>query len=89
MCLTDGSNKERLDQQVLFFSHEDEKSFSDCRSLVALTFLCAFVCVVQVGNQRVELTLNELQDMATRQQQQIEAQQQMLVAKVTKESRPR
>lgn len=47
------------------------------------------MCVVQVGNQRVELTLTELQDMATRQQQQIEAQQQMLVAKVTKESRPR
>ncbi|KAM9779107.1 protein phosphatase 1, regulatory subunit 13Bb isoform 1-T1 [Syngnathus typhle] len=34
-----------------------------------------------VGNQRVELTLSELQEMATRQQQQIEAQQQMLVAK--------
>ncbi|KAM8846706.1 protein phosphatase 1, regulatory subunit 13Bb isoform 4-T4 [Synchiropus picturatus] len=34
-----------------------------------------------VGNQRVELTLTELQEMATRQQQQIEAQQQMLVAK--------
>ncbi|XP_056619629.1 protein phosphatase 1, regulatory subunit 13Bb isoform X2 [Triplophysa dalaica] len=34
-----------------------------------------------VGNPRVELTLSELQEMATRQQQQIEAQQQMLVAK--------
>uniref|UniRef100_UPI0037E80D09 protein phosphatase 1, regulatory subunit 13Bb isoform X1 n=1 Tax=Semicossyphus pulcher TaxID=241346 RepID=UPI0037E80D09 len=34
-----------------------------------------------VGNQRVELTLSELQEMASRQQQQIEAQQQMLVAK--------
>uniref|UniRef100_A0A3P9Q6L2 Protein phosphatase 1, regulatory subunit 13Bb n=1 Tax=Poecilia reticulata TaxID=8081 RepID=A0A3P9Q6L2_POERE len=34
-----------------------------------------------VGNQRVELTLSELQEMATRQQHQIEAQQQMLVAK--------
>lgn len=34
-----------------------------------------------VGNSRVELTLSELQEMATRQQQQIEAQQQMLVAK--------
>ncbi|XP_068198454.1 protein phosphatase 1, regulatory subunit 13Bb isoform X2 [Antennarius striatus] len=34
-----------------------------------------------VGSQRVELTLSELQEMATRQQQQIEAQQQMLVAK--------
>lgn len=31
----------------------------------------------------MELTLSELQEMATRQQQQIEAQQQMLVAKVT------
>uniref|UniRef100_A0ABM5FBP4 Apoptosis-stimulating of p53 protein 1 isoform X8 n=1 Tax=Pogona vitticeps TaxID=103695 RepID=A0ABM5FBP4_9SAUR len=35
----------------------------------------------QVGNARVELTLSELQDMAARQQQQIENQQQMLVAK--------
>ncbi|XP_051908987.1 protein phosphatase 1, regulatory subunit 13Bb isoform X2 [Hippocampus zosterae] len=34
-----------------------------------------------VGNQRAELTLSELQEMAGRQQQQIEAQQQMLVAK--------
>lgn len=31
----------------------------------------------------MELTLSELQEMATRQQQHIEAQQQMLVAKVT------
>ena len=44
--------------------------------------LCVCVCV-QVGSQRVELTLSELQEMASRQQQQIEAQQQMLVAKVT------
>ncbi|MGH0176125.1 UNVERIFIED_CONTAM: hypothetical protein FKN15_072273 [Acipenser sinensis] len=36
---------------------------------------------MKVGNPRVELTLSELQEMATRQQQQIEAQQQMLVAK--------
>ncbi|KAI4903196.1 hypothetical protein NFI96_031820 [Prochilodus magdalenae] len=36
----------------------------------------------QVGTPRVELTLSELQEMAIRQQQQIEAQQQMLVAKV-------
>ncbi|KAM9091591.1 apoptosis-stimulating of p53 protein 1 isoform 2-T2 [Megaptera novaeangliae] len=35
----------------------------------------------QIGNPRVELTLSELQDMAARQQQQIENQQQMLVAK--------
>ncbi|KAM8921212.1 apoptosis-stimulating of p53 protein 1 isoform 2-T2 [Pelodytes ibericus] len=34
-----------------------------------------------VGNPRVELTLTELQDMASRQQQQIENQQQMMVAK--------
>ncbi|KAG8514464.1 Apoptosis-stimulating of p53 protein 1, partial [Galemys pyrenaicus] len=34
-----------------------------------------------VGTPRVELTLSELQDMAARQQQQIESQQQMLVAK--------
>ncbi|XP_013000418.2 apoptosis-stimulating of p53 protein 1 isoform X2 [Cavia porcellus] len=34
-----------------------------------------------VANPRVELTLSELQDMAARQQQQIENQQQMLVAK--------
>ncbi|XP_067847825.1 protein phosphatase 1, regulatory subunit 13Bb isoform X2 [Heptranchias perlo] len=33
------------------------------------------------GNPRVELTLSELQEMASRQQNQIEAQQQMLVAK--------
>ncbi|XP_072346117.1 protein phosphatase 1, regulatory subunit 13Bb isoform X8 [Scyliorhinus torazame] len=33
------------------------------------------------GNPRVELTLSELQEMASRQQHQIEAQQQMLVAK--------
>lgn len=38
---------------------------------------------LQVANPRVELTLSELQEMATRQQQQIEAQQQILVAKVT------
>ncbi|XP_061087878.1 protein phosphatase 1, regulatory subunit 13Ba isoform X2 [Conger conger] len=39
------------------------------------------VCQNGVGNPRVELTLSELQEMATRQQQQIENQQQMLVAK--------
>lgn len=36
----------------------------------------------------MELTLSELQEMATRQQQQIEAQQQMLVAKVTPSFEP-
>lgn len=40
--------------------------------------MCVFMQV-----PRVELTLSELQEMATRQQQQIEAQQQMLLAKVT------
>lgn len=41
------------------------------------------LCVcVKVGNPRVELTLSELQEMAMRQQQQIETQQQMLIAKV-------
>ncbi|XP_041132676.1 apoptosis-stimulating of p53 protein 1-like isoform X4 [Polyodon spathula] len=38
-------------------------------------------CENGVGSPRAELTLSELQEMATRQQQQIEAQQQMLVAK--------
>ncbi|XP_051776083.1 protein phosphatase 1, regulatory subunit 13Bb isoform X3 [Erpetoichthys calabaricus] len=38
-------------------------------------------CENGVANPRVELTLSELQEMAARQQQQIEAQQQMLVAK--------
>ncbi|XP_043372330.1 apoptosis-stimulating of p53 protein 1 isoform X8 [Dermochelys coriacea] len=37
--------------------------------------------MLEVRNPRVELTLSELQDMAARQQQQIENQQQMLVAK--------
>lgn len=46
--------------------------------------LHSFIYVIFVSIQvpRVELTLSELQEMATRQQQQIEAQQQMLVAKV-------
>ncbi|XP_025967182.1 apoptosis-stimulating of p53 protein 1 isoform X3 [Dromaius novaehollandiae] len=42
---------------------------------------CASTTIIKVGNPRVELTLSELQDMAARQQQQIENQQQMLVAK--------
>ena len=42
---------------------------------------------LQVGHPRVELTLSELQDMAARQQQQIENQQQMLVAKVSFKNR--
>lgn len=44
---------------------------------------CALTYTSCVQVPRVELTLSELQEMATRQQQQIEAQQQMLVAKVT------
>lgn len=43
----------------------------------------AVLSPLQVGHPRVELTLSELQDMAARQQQQIENQQQMLVAKVS------
>ncbi|XP_053488350.1 protein phosphatase 1, regulatory subunit 13Ba isoform X4 [Ictalurus furcatus] len=39
-------------------------------------------CVNGMGPPRVELTLSELQEMAVRQQQQIEAQQQMLMAKM-------
>lgn len=38
---------------------------------------------MQMGTPHVELTLSELQEMAVRQQQQIEAQQQMLMAKVS------
>ncbi|XP_041710757.1 apoptosis-stimulating of p53 protein 1 isoform X3 [Coregonus clupeaformis] len=38
-------------------------------------------CEERVGNPCVELTLSELQEMAKRQQQHIDAQQQMLVAK--------
>lgn len=51
------------------------------------TFIHSFIYVIFVSIQvpRVELTLSELQEMATRQQQQIEAQQQMLVAKVNHE----
>lgn len=37
---------------------------------------------LQVNGARVDLTLAELQEMASRQQQQIEAQQQMLATKV-------
>lgn len=49
----------------------------------ALTYPSLSVfCSPQGGSPRVELTLSELQDMAARQQQQIENQQQMLVAKV-------
>uniref|UniRef100_A0A8D0ANU5 Protein phosphatase 1, regulatory subunit 13Bb n=1 Tax=Sander lucioperca TaxID=283035 RepID=A0A8D0ANU5_SANLU len=70
-------------QEVKFFlRHEDSPTESSdqgehCRRLLCLEVF--LLCVV--GNQRVELTLSELQEMATRQQQQIEAQQQMLVAK--------
>uniref|UniRef100_A0A8C4F6J2 SH3 domain-containing protein n=1 Tax=Dicentrarchus labrax TaxID=13489 RepID=A0A8C4F6J2_DICLA len=58
-------------QEVKFFlRHEDSPTESSDQG-----------AYYHVGNQRVELTLSELQEMATRQQQQIEAQQQMLVAK--------
>uniref|UniRef100_A0A3Q2TWU7 Protein phosphatase 1, regulatory subunit 13Bb n=1 Tax=Fundulus heteroclitus TaxID=8078 RepID=A0A3Q2TWU7_FUNHE len=58
-------------QEVKFFlRHEDSPTESSDQGASC-----------SVGNQRVELTLSELQEMATRQQQQIEAQQQMLVAK--------
>uniref|UniRef100_A0A669DM70 Protein phosphatase 1, regulatory subunit 13Bb n=1 Tax=Oreochromis niloticus TaxID=8128 RepID=A0A669DM70_ORENI len=64
-------------QEVKFFlRHEDSPTESSDQGVCCL--LLSLLCV---GSQRVELTLSELQEMATRQQQQIEAQQQMLVAK--------
>uniref|UniRef100_A0A673C3Y3 SH3 domain-containing protein n=1 Tax=Sphaeramia orbicularis TaxID=375764 RepID=A0A673C3Y3_9TELE len=79
-------------QEVKFFlRHEDSPTESSdqgayCHSLffLKLPMLSVHLYLAdpwRVGNQRVELTLSELQEMATRQQQQIEAQQQMLVAK--------
>lgn len=38
--------------------------------------------VLQVAAPRMDMTLAELQEMATRQQQQIDAQQQLLASKV-------
>lgn len=50
--------------------------------------MCAYVRrvqsfhVLQVAAPRMDMTLAELQEMATRQQQQIDAQQQLLASKV-------
>lgn len=40
------------------------------------------MCVLQVLAPRLDVTLSDLQDLATRQQQQIDAQQQLLASKV-------
>lgn len=40
---------------------------------------------MQVATPRMDMTLAELQEMAARQQQQIEAQQQLLASKVSKD----
>lgn len=61
---------------------EEEALASIIRTLNIHQRINGTFCALQVGNPRVELTLSELQDMAARQQQQIENQQQMLVAKV-------
>lgn len=53
-----------------------------------MCFLLSFVPVfiaAQVTTPRMDMTLAELQEMAARQQQQIEAQQQLLASKVHKE----
>lgn len=52
-----------------------------CASTEALVLLFKSV---QVGTPRMDMTLAELQEMAARQQQQIEAQQQLLASKVNK-----
>lgn len=48
--------------------------------------LFIYLCFVptQVATPRMDMTLAELQEMAARQQQQIEAQQQLLASKVCK-----
>lgn len=43
---------------------------------------CLFSAVCQVSGPRMDMTLAELQEMAARQQQQIDAQQQLLASKV-------
>uniref|UniRef100_A0AAY4B3J7 SH3 domain-containing protein n=1 Tax=Denticeps clupeoides TaxID=299321 RepID=A0AAY4B3J7_9TELE len=76
-------------QEVKFYlRHEDSPGESDQGSQQSQEHANRRIASVSekytengVGNPRVELTLSELQEMATRQQQQIEAQQQMLVAK--------
>lgn len=53
-----------------------------------MCFLLSFVHLFlpsQVATPRMDMTLAELQEMAARQQQQIEAQQQLLASKVHKE----
>ena len=62
----------------MFWNHHPPQSNVSAQ---ILEILISWLVYVQVGNQRVELTLSELQEMATRQQQQIEAQQSHLVAK--------
>uniref|UniRef100_A0A4W4EX00 SH3 domain-containing protein n=1 Tax=Electrophorus electricus TaxID=8005 RepID=A0A4W4EX00_ELEEL len=67
-------------QEVKFFlRHEDSPTESSDQGERRCCSRSPFHTLV--GSSRVELTLSELQEMATRQQQQIEAQQQMLVAK--------
>lgn len=66
--------------------------FRVCLTLPALVCVCActLACVadslsvVQVSAPRMDMTLAELQEMAARQQQQIDAQQQLLASKVTR-----
>ncbi|RVE76619.1 hypothetical protein OJAV_G00010470 [Oryzias javanicus] len=56
-----------------------KKKISGDRSLGEWGELC--VCVTQLSAPRLDATLTELQDLAYRQQQQIDAQQQLLVSK--------
>uniref|UniRef100_A0A7M4FBY5 Protein phosphatase 1 regulatory subunit 13B n=1 Tax=Crocodylus porosus TaxID=8502 RepID=A0A7M4FBY5_CROPO len=56
-------------------------SDGECSKIKVCLLTVTWESTLQVGNPRVELTFSELQDMAARQQQQIENQQQMLVAK--------
>lgn len=51
-------------------------------SVCVLLCVCVVVCVLQVSAPRLDVTLSDLQDLATRQQQQIDAQQQLLASKV-------
>uniref|UniRef100_A0A8C9G5L6 SH3 domain-containing protein n=1 Tax=Pavo cristatus TaxID=9049 RepID=A0A8C9G5L6_PAVCR len=75
----------RREEVKFFLRHEESPAESNEQG--KYTYLVNIPCIditlfgLQVGNPRVELTLSELQDMAARQQQQIENQQQMLVAK--------
>uniref|UniRef100_A0A8C2FKV0 Protein phosphatase 1, regulatory subunit 13Ba n=1 Tax=Cyprinus carpio TaxID=7962 RepID=A0A8C2FKV0_CYPCA len=67
----------QMRQEVKFYLRHEESPIANVSQANSM-ILC--VCV-KVGNPRVELTLSELQEMAMRQQQQIETQQQMLIAK--------